>query len=188
MLRRLKRNPWLAFTVGLTTGLLVGVGMLIGALASRWANGPTAQLPPLFLNASATHGANTMAIATGPIDEGVEGLFILDFLTGDLQCLVMNPRNGALGGLYKHNVIADLGVEQGKQPKYLMVTGNAEFRYTGGGAIRPAQSVVYIADANTGHWAAYMLPWNRQAATYNFGQFNPMIPLGKGNARRVQLE
>jgi len=184
MLKRLIRKPWLMLVSGLTVGVLVG--LLFGAALTRNADSGW-QFPVTQLHASSTHGGSTMAIATGPIDEGTEGLFVLDFITGEIQCSVLNPRNGQLGGMFKHNVVADLGVEQGKQPKYLLVTGAANFR-TGGGNMRPAQSVVYVADANTGRYAAYMLPWNRSAAQYNFAQVNPFVLLGKGTARNIQLE
>jgi hypothetical protein len=173
--------------IGVTMGLLVGLGMMIGVMVSDRIREPHPfEFPDRLLHASATHGASTMALATGPIDDGVEGLFVLDFITGELQCSVLN-RNGQLGGLYRHNVVGDLGVQQGKQPKYLMVTGQANFRYSGG-SIRPAESVVYVADANTGSFAAYMLPWNRTASQYNSAQSNRMILLGKGAARRIEVE
>ena len=181
MLKRVVRKPWLMLISGLTVGTLLGV-TLKQHTQSGW------ELPVTELQATATHGGATMVIATGPIDDGIEGLFVLDFITGELQCSVLNPRNGQLGGMYKHNVVTDLGVAEGnKQPKYLMVTGIANFR-VGGGNVRPAKSVVYVADGNTGRYAAYMLPWNRQAAQFNFAQVNPFVLLGKGTARNVQLE
>ncbi len=42
-------------------------------------------MPETVLNASASHGGETFAMATGPVDADVEGLFMLDFLTGELQ-------------------------------------------------------------------------------------------------------
>ena len=92
-----------------------------------------------------------------------------------------------MGGAFRANVVADLGVEQGKAPQYLMVTGAANFR-TMGGNILPAESVVYVADANTGRYVGYWLPWNRQAAQYNFAQASPMQVLGTGSARNIQVE
>ena len=170
-------------------GLLVGLGMMIGAIVvTQSFQNPPLSFPAHLLHATATDGSSTMAIATGPIDEGVEGLFVLDFITGELQCSVLNPRTGTLGGLFKHNVTLDLGVEQGKQPHYMMVTGVANFRPAAGGNVRPASSVVYVADANTGNYAAYWLPWNRQAQQYNYAQMSPMMLLGKGSARNVAIE
>ena len=104
-----------------------------------------------------------MAVATGPVDEDVEGFFVLDFLTGDLQCQVINSRVGKFGALFRANVRADLGVGQSKKPKFLMVTGLASFN-RGAGAIRPGLSAIYVIDANTGKFAAYGVPWSRQLA------------------------
>ncbi len=181
MLRYLKQNrgTWLVL------GLLMGA--ILGAVVTAQLTNRQIQLPATLLNASATSGGTTMAIATGPIQEGVEGLFILDFITGELTCSVLNPRTGQLGGAYKANVVADLGVEQGKQPQYLMVTGAANFRM-GGGNVLPAESVVYVADANTGRYVAYWLPWNRVAAQQNFPQASLMQVLGTGSARNIQVE
>jgi hypothetical protein len=172
--------------IGLTMGLLVGGGMVIGVLvATGGGNSARLELPETLLHATATHGGETMAMATGIIDEGVEGLFVLDFITGELQCSVINPRTGQVGGLYRHNVVNDLGVT--KNPKYLMVTGAANFRY-GGGNYKPADCVVYIADQNTGRYVAYMLPWNRAAMQWGLGQVQPMVLLGAGVARQVEIE
>ncbi len=92
-----------------------------------------------------------------------------------------------MGGMFKHNVVADLGVERGKKPSYLMVTGRAAFRVRAGG-FRPADSLVYVVDANTGNFAAYALPWSNQAATQGVGQVAPMKLMGKGKARSVEIQ
>lgn len=181
MLRHLKQSRWALLVFGLS------IGAVLGAVVTVQYSTPRIQLPETLLNAVATHGGSTMAIATGPIQDGVEGFFVLDFITGELTCSVLNPRTGAMGGAYRANVVADLGVEQGKQPQYLMVTGAANFR-TQGGNVLPAESIVYVADANTGRYVAYWLPWNRQAAQYNFAQASPMMVLGTGSARNIQVE
>ena len=50
-------RPVLMLSLGLTMGLLVGVGMLVGALAERHAQSlPTLQLPETLLHASGSHG------------------------------------------------------------------------------------------------------------------------------------
>lgn len=151
------------FVAGLGTGLLVGVGMFIGSFATRGVDPAALSAPPIALNATATSASDTMAIATGPISDGVEGLFTLDFLTGDLKCSFINARFGRIGGLYRRNVAADLGVAAGKQPKYLMVTGQLPLRGAVGNT-RAADTAVYVCDANSGKWACYILPVNNQAA------------------------
>ena len=180
-----RSNTRRMFFVGVGLGLLIGLGMLAGATLTASLN-PFAMLESQ-LHASATHGGDSMAIATGMIDEGVEGVFILDFITGELSCQVLNPRTGSLAGLYKRTVSQDLGVEQGKQPKYLMVTGALRVRQNVSN-VKPAESIVYIADANTGHYVAYLLPWNKAAFNQNVTQANEIIPIGKGSARNIEVE
>lgn len=184
-LKDIVMKKWLPFGAGLGLGLVFGLGMLLGVSINQQ---PQVELtlPPQALHASATHGSSNFAIATGEIADGVEGVFFLDFLTGELQCHVPNARNPqAPGGLFKHNVVADLGIERGKKPQYLMVTGRVAFR--GGGQLRPADCMVYVVDGNTGNFAAYILPWNRQASVVGAAQANPMTLLTKGRARSVEI-
>ena len=185
MSRLWSTKPRRLFGVGIGLGLLIGIGLLAGAAVTASLNPFAALETPL--QALATHGGDSMAIATGPIDEGVEGVFILDYITGELTCQVLNPRTGTLAGLYKRTITQDLGVEVGKQPKYLMVTGAIEIRQNIGN-VKPADSLVYIADANTGRYACYMLPWNKAAFSQNVAQANEIVPIGGGSARNVELE
>lgn len=189
----MKMNTWfrreqLSLVAGLLVGLMVSAAAMGGALHT-WGYFDDHQIPLLEqqLHAIATHGSDKMALATGRIDEGVEGIFILDFITGDLTCQVLNPRSGTLGGLFRQNVVQDLGVEQGKQPKYLLVTGGLEIRQNISN-VRPAKSLVYVADSNTGHWVAYMLPWNQQLANAGGAQAAPMVAVGRGTARNAVVE
>src|SRR5215470_10630689 len=105
MIRRRFRKSWLMLSAGLALGLTLGGALTIGVLLGRRSE-PTAGIPSLEelkLKAMASHGADNFAIATGPVDEDVEGVFTLDFLTGDLHCFVMNPRGGGLAGAFKYN-------------------------------------------------------------------------------------
>ncbi|MCU0961318.1 MAG: hypothetical protein MUF48_14570 [Pirellulaceae bacterium] len=180
-----------ALAVGFALGLLVGVGMLIGAwttLAVR----PAAMLaiPETALRASATDSGEMFAIATGAIADGVEGVFFLDFLTGSLECWVINGRTRQMGGhFFVPNVGDNLGVIPGqgqKNPRYLMVTGVAPMQ-RGSGGFQPADSLVYVADANTGNFAIYAIPWNRQATVTNRPQELPMVVLLTGSARNREI-
>lgn len=184
-----RQRSWISFGSGLAAGLLVGVGLLVGGLIGSQYAGPAGStlLPPAVpLHATATHGGESFAIATGTITPEVEGIFFLDYLTGELQCRVINVRTGQLGGMFKHNVFSDLGVEKGKKPSFLMVTGLTQFRAFGGGT-QLAGCVCYVTDANTGIWAAYALPWNRQAEAVGATQVFPMQVIGTGKARELAI-
>ena len=183
-----RNHPYVMWGTGLAMGLLVGVGMLIGALAAVHSQGAgTLRVPETLLHASASHSGETMALATGHIDSEVEGLFILDYLTGELQCFVLNPRSYQFAGMFKRNVIADLGVQQGKKPSYVLVTGAAEMRR---GAVlvgMPAMCVAYVADSNTGNVAAYSLLWNPNMAKTGAAQVGELKLLATGKARTVEV-
>ena len=186
MLRLRRTKTWGLLAIGLLIGLAIGgattVGVLIG---QRGRQAPALPgLADLQLKAAASHGGETFAIATGNVDEDVEGLFTLDFLTGDLQCLVVNPRNGALGGWFKTNVASVLSVEKGKKPSYLMATGH--INVAGGyGGQRPAASLCYVADANSGEVAAFTFPWAKAATTAGVAQAYEMKLVGKWKLRNI---
>jgi len=132
------------------------VGLVLGGL---WPQTP--------LHTTATDRADTYAIATGYLDQDVEAVYFLDFLTGDLTAAVLGRRPGMFGAVYRYNVLRDLQVDPTKNPKFLMVTGLADVPRTGG-RVEAARAAVYVAEITTGKVAAYLVPWNRSA--FNAGQ------------------
>jgi hypothetical protein len=138
------------------------------------------------LQASSAASSDSMAVATGPISDDAEGIFFLDFNTGDLQCLVYYPRVGAFGARYFGNVLPQLG-GSGRNSQYLMVTGQAITKGSTGGA-RPAASLVYVTDVTNGTFAAYAVPWDRTAESSNRQQTGQLIPVGGGPIRNYQLQ
>lgn len=169
--------------LGLAMGaLLAAVGVAGYTLGKTNSN---QQLPLPVLNAMGSTQGSMLSLATGPVDD-VEGIFVLDHLTGELQCWVIGGRTGKFNSLFKYNVSADLGVEQGKKPDYTMVTGSANFR--GGGASNNLASVIcYVGDGNSGNVAAYAVPWNRALAAQSSPQSGSLIQLDIGKARLVDI-
>lgn len=133
---------------------------------------------------SAAMGSN-MAVATGQVSDEAEGVFFLDFLTGDLQCLVYYPRMGAFGARYYTNVQAQLPAS-GKNGQYLMVTGNA-ISTRSSSNLRPANCLVYITDVNSGMFAAYAVPWSKTAESSSQAQGGPLVFVGGGPIRNYQV-
>jgi hypothetical protein len=172
--------------IGLVVGLALGGGMTVGVLLERQTASGIQSLDSLKLKAMASHGSDTFAIATGPIDDEVEGLFTLDFLTGELQCFVVNSRAAAPGGWFKTNIAKDMSIEKGKKPNFLIATGQYTVRGSYGNA-RPAASLVYVADANTGEVAVYTFPWNKAAASAAAVQASEMRLVAKWKARSLEL-
>jgi hypothetical protein len=171
--------------------LLVGLGMMIGTLVTL-GNRPAhpLQLPETLLHATASHSGKTMAMATGWVDDETEGLFVLDYLTGDLQCFIVNPRNVqppmSPYSIFRTNIIGDLEVQTGKEPSYTMVTGQVRFR-RGTGAGQPAQCMVYVGDSNSGNFVAYTLLWNRTLSSSGGVQQGQLMLITKGNARALEI-
>ena len=104
---RWKQYRWL---VAVAVGLLGGL-----ALSGLWPHTP--------LYAVATDRTETFGMATGPVDTEVEAVYFLDFLTGDLRAVVLGKQPGTWTGFFQANVAADLGIDQQKNPKFMMVTG-----------------------------------------------------------------
>ena len=171
---------WLAsFAVGSAMTAFAIVGMMAGTSWER----PTLHIP---VSASTAAASETMCAATGRIDEEMEGLFTLDSLTGDLQCAVMNSQSMKFGGLFRTNVLNDLGIDATKKPSYMLLTGNANFRVSSGNS-RPMDCVCYVIDTSTGRFAAYSFGWTRAVSQRGAGQQGPLVLLDRGTARNVMI-
>jgi hypothetical protein len=135
---------WSALAVG---GVFLA-GLVVG---ERWAAGPR---PPVA-QAMSSLADQTFAVCTAPIDAATEGLFILDFETGDLTGGVL-AQTGKFAASYRHNVLADLGIEVGavKNQRFMIVPGMVKM----GATARMALSVLYVTDAATGVTVAYGIP------------------------------
>ena len=146
--------------VGLLTGL--GTGLVMGMLfAGLW--------PSVPLHAVATDRCDRFAVATGYCDESVEAVYFLDFLTGDLSAAVVSKQNGHFNAFYTHNVAADLHINPAnKPPQFLLTTGAADLRRTGGKTNALSHSLLYVAELQSGNVAAYAIPWSSSA--WNAGQ------------------
>lgn len=189
MLRARRLKSWALVAAGLAVGLSIGGALALGIWVGKspaTAAGPN--LAELRLKAMASHGSETFAIATGPVDDGVEGLYTLDFLTGDLSCYVINNKLGGVGGFFRTNIAKDLEVAKGKKPSYLIATG--VFSPGGGAAsnVRAAGCICYVVDANTGEVAAYTFPWSKQDLNTGRGQLSDMKLMYKWKARDLPLD
>src|SRR4029079_19539869 len=134
---------------------LLIVGIVVGAVLTAGWHG-TQSTPQAW--ATATHGADNFAIATGLVDDSIEALYFLDFLTGDLRAAVVSRRNGHFTGIFQYNVMSDFDKVDGS-PKFLMVTGQADIP-RGRGATQIGKCLVYVAEATSGQVFAYALPYN----------------------------
>ena len=134
--------------------------LLIGVALSGW-------LPHVPLHAVATDRGESCAICTAPVDDEIEAVYFLDFLTGDLKAAVVSPQTGKFTALYAINVLQAFGGDAAKSPKYLMASGICDIR-RGSGRTRTSKGLVYVTDQNTGRVGVFAIPWQREAI--NAGQ------------------
>jgi hypothetical protein len=140
------------FTLGFAVAIGLAIGLIMGGL---W--------PHTSLHAVATDRADTYAVATGPVDDEVEAIYFLDFLTGDLRAMVIGRQAGGFCGYYTFNVASHLGIDPAKNPRYMMVTGVSNLR-RGGSRSQLSRAVVYVAEVTSGKVGAYAIPWNPSMA------------------------
>ena len=168
----------LALLIGLTTGVGVYVGNRLAQERGL------SNMPPIQLHAGTAARTKSMSMATGWVDGNVEGLFVLDHMTGNIQCWLLNKRTGKVGGIYRANAAADLMVG-GKTgtPDYIMTTGN--FNFDGGlsGNNAPSKSICYVADANTGNVVGYNVIYNEQIINRGGADTGSLRLVCKGTAR-----
>ncbi|HMO86678.1 MAG TPA: hypothetical protein PKC18_17330 [Lacipirellulaceae bacterium] len=159
------------------TSLLI-VGMAVGAvLMAGWVG---VQQTPRAL-AVATHGSDNFAIATGLVDNGIEALYFLDFLTGDLRAAVVSRRNAEFTGFFRYNVLGDFQ-QIADPPRFLMVTGEANLP-RGQGASQIGRSLVYIAEATSGQVFAYAIAFDSTLNAAGQPQLGTFIRVGGGSFR-----
>ena len=183
-------NPSKKFSVsslGLVAGLLAVTSLLgsaVGAYVGGANSSTTVDLEPLQLHAASAARGKSISLATGWIDDSVEGLYILDHMTGNLQCWVLSPKTGKVSGIYRANVNIGLEADRAGEKDYVMSTGS--FAFTGGssGINTPANSVVYVAEGNSGNVAAYGLRFNKNIVRRGSGVDEGTLELiGKAPAR-----
>ncbi|MBN1852896.1 MAG: hypothetical protein JW829_09235, partial [Pirellulales bacterium] len=162
-MKRLMLNRSLLLAVGLIVGCSLGLNL-------------RALLPTIPVQATATEGHESFAIATGLIDDRVEGLFFLDYLTGNLTCAVISPKTGKFNAFFRYNVAADFGGAAQENPKYLIVTGMANM-VRGRSNFEFGRSVVYVAEVTSGRVAAYAIPWKSPLQAAGQQQGGALIPL-----------
>jgi hypothetical protein len=159
------RGTWLA--LGVTSGTILGL-----SLAGVW--------PQVPVHAMATHGQDSFAIATGPVDSDVEAVFFLDYLTGDLKGAVLNLQVKKFAVFYQRNIVKDF--LESKNRRYLMVTGAADLPR---GNAEVGRTVIYIAELATGQLNAYAVPWSPPGAAAGMHGVLPIALLDGVKLRTV---
>ncbi len=96
-------------------------------------------------------------IQFGGVRDHLEGVFVLDFLTGQLKGAVLG-KTGKFTHYYFRNIAADFQVDPASTPHYAIVTGTAQLPSQG--KFTMASGVLYIGELTSGKVAAYGFVYN----------------------------
>lgn len=150
----------------MTLGAIVFLASFCGFLSSKIVTPSAVESAessmPMVLKADSAARGKQMSMATGFVSEGVEGLFVLDHLSGRLQCWVINRRTGDIGGIYEASAAAALGGDKGGEMDYVMTTGQIDIQGVRG-SDKPAHSVCYVGDGNSGKVVGYTFQFDNEA-------------------------
>ena len=132
-----------------TGWLFLAIGLLLGlGIAALWPQRPLA--------AASSDRNEKFGMCTVIMTDGLEAVFVLDFLTGRLTGACLGRQGNGFVQFFAADVAADLGVAPGK-PQYAMTPGLATIRATPG--TQPAASVIYVAELNSGIVGCYAIPF-----------------------------
>lgn len=192
MSKTLKQVMYLGVGSGVLLGAMLAVGFAAGWIShakTDVASGIDETFAQeMLLKAASASGGKSMAMATGRIDGDIEGLFVLDYTSGNLFCWVIDRRGGGFLGQFQTNVRAEFGpLEQGRTPEYVMVTGNVN---VSGGATaqgNAAQTICYVADANSGAVVGYSMVWNRTLQQASRPQQGSLVKVAQAFSRDNSL-
>jgi hypothetical protein len=139
---------------------------------------------PLRLQADSASGGKSISMATGPITNDVEGLYILDHLTGGLQCWLLNPRTGDVGGIYVADVNSVLGLDKG-DPDFVMTTG--KFYIKSQGNMKVADTIVYVGEGKSGKVAGFSLAYDKGGIQRGVVQQGELTVVCQGPIRNATI-
>lgn len=91
------------------------------------------------------------------IHDPLEGIFVLDFLTGQLKGAVMNRQAGTFGAQYYRNVADDFKLPPKAEPQYSIATGVSQLAARPGASF--ASGIIYIGELKSGKIVAYAFNW-----------------------------
>jgi hypothetical protein len=135
--------------------------------------------------AVATDHADDFAIATGPLTNELEAVYLLDFKSGRLMGSVLNRQAGKFQAFYERNLASDFNLAARAKPKFIMVTGVAQVAR----AQVPINHCLYVAEVNSGKMAAYFMPYRGDRAggvASDELQVLDVIPFRQGAVARPQ--
>lgn len=91
------------------------------------------------------------------VSNPIDGVFVLDFLTGSLKGAVLNLQVGKFSSFYVRDLAKDFKIDPQEEPHYAFVAGNAQI--SGRGGVNFATGVIYVGELTSGKVMCYGFPW-----------------------------
>jgi hypothetical protein len=112
-----------------------------------------------------------VGVSAAGINDPMDAVFILDFLTGQLKGAALNRQTGRFASFYFRDLSKDFDVDGDADPHYCMVSGYAQMPNQEGVAM--ASGMLYIGELTSGKVAGYSFPW-RETGTNGPVALRPM--------------
>ena len=148
--------------VWMLTGLVAGLG-----IAQFWPHEPVA--------AATADRDSKFGMVTCPVSfvDGSEGVFVIDYLTGELKGGMINARVGKFTNFYYRSLAADFNVDPKAEPHYVMVSGRRG-QNVGQGGLTISAGTIYVGELTSGKIVAYTFPYRELRAPAPPVQMTPM--------------
>lgn len=182
-MRLVKSGSAFWFFGGCVVALLASVvGWLGGRQSAAGGNGSS--FAPVVLNADSAAGGKSVSVASATVGPDYDGMYMLDHKTGNLYCILTNPRNGAEIAIFQNNVFAGLQLANVADTDLVMCPSFV--RLTEGGRTgnaTPANSICYVVDGVSGRAVGYTFQFNRQSVEQGVPQAGQLIQVWAGAIR-----
>ena len=157
------------------------LGLMAGLAASSfWPHEP--------LYATSTDRNDKFAMTTCEVNlvDRFEAVFVLDFLTGQLQGATLDFRDGGFQYHFYRNIAQDFQVDPNAEPNYAILAGRAQLQ--GKRGITPATGVIYVAELSTGRVNAYGFPYQQGRSRNREVPPIELQPVGTFQFREASVE
>lgn len=91
------------------------------------------------------------------LNDPIDGIFVLDFLTGQLKGAVLNRQSGTFTSYYMRDLAKDFEVPGNVTAHYCMASGYGSLPSSNN--ITYASGVLYVGESNSGKVIVYAFPW-----------------------------
>ncbi len=189
-------RPWLLSVAMLSFGLAAGTLATVWLTGAKVPNSDDAtlsqlaealDLPPAAIHATATHGVDNFAVATGMLDNETEAIYFLDFLTAELKGASISRQSNQFTAFYKRKILGDFEKigdgEPLKNPRFLLVTGLGQLQQQGS-RTRMGRALIYVVEVTSGKVVAYGAPESRATRTSGKKSFNDLVPVDTLSLRK----